>query len=122
MNWPVQECVLPVATVSEANRRDHWAVKAKRVKAQRHAAYVLCPAVPLPCVVRLTRLASRDLDCDNLAGAMKAVRDGIADRLGVDDRDPRVRWEYAQQRQKGAKGEVRIELRPMAANDEGETA
>lgn len=45
MNWPVQECLLPVATVSEANRRDHWAVKAKRVKAQRHTAYVLCPAV-----------------------------------------------------------------------------
>jgi len=30
------------------------------------------------------------------------LRDGVADYLGIDDRDPRVVWEYAQ-----AKGEVR---------------
>jgi hypothetical protein len=32
------------------------------------------------------------LDDDNLAGACKSVRDGIADALMVDDRHPRVRW------------------------------
>jgi len=43
-------------------------------------------------VVRLVRRAPRRLDGDNLAGALKSVRDGVADALGVDDRNPRVRW------------------------------
>lgn len=68
----------------------------------------------LPCVVRLTRLSPGTLDDDNLRGALKAVRDGVADRLGVDDRDPRVTWEYAQERFKGLKGVVLLELRPRA--------
>lgn len=108
------EVILPVQTVSEANRRDHWAVKAKRVKRHRLVARALCPAMGLPCVVRLTRLSPGTLDDDNLRGALKAVRDGVADRLGVDDRDPRVTWEYAQERSKGLKGVVRLELRPRA--------
>lgn len=108
------EVILPVQTVSEANRRDHWAVKAKRVKRHRLVARAMCPAMGLPCVVRLTRLSPGTLDDDNLRGALKAVRDGVADRLGVDDRDPRVTWEYAQERSKGLKGVVRLELRPRA--------
>jgi hypothetical protein len=49
-------------------------------------------------VVTLTRLApSRGLDDDNLAASLKAVRDGVADALGLaEDRDPRVTWRYAQ--------------------------
>jgi hypothetical protein len=87
---------LPVETVSEANRRDHWAVRAKRAKAHRTAAYLAVPAHSLPAVVTLTRVGPRRLDDDNLRGALKAVRDGVADRLGVDDADARVRWEYRQ--------------------------
>lgn len=109
--------VLPVMTVSEANRRDHWAVKAKRAKRHRFVARALCPLHALPCVVRLTRLSTGTLDDDNLRGALKAVRDGVADALGVDDRDPRVVWEYAQERAKALKGAVRLELRPAAAKE-----
>jgi hypothetical protein len=47
-------------------------------------------------VVTITRVSPRLLDDDNLRGALKAVRDGIADALGVDDRDERVRWRYRQ--------------------------
>lgn len=90
--------ILPIKTVSEANRRDHWAARAKRAKAQRWAAFCYVPTHPLPCVVTLTRIGPRLLDDDNLRGALKAVRDGIADRLGVDDADPRVEWRYAQRR------------------------
>lgn len=93
---------LPIATVSEANRRDHWTVKAKRVKAHRNAAWALCPVYPLPCIVTLTRIAPRALDDDNLRSATKAARDGIADRLGIDDRDPRVEWRYAQAKGKAS--------------------
>lgn len=53
---------------------------------------------PLPVVVTLTRAAPRSLDDDNLAYAFKAVRDGVADGLGVRDNDPRVSWRYAQQK------------------------
>lgn len=37
------------------------------------------------------------MDGDNLQAACKGLRDGIADRLGVDDGDPRVTWHYAQE-------------------------
>lgn len=43
-------------------------------------------------VVVLTRIAPLLLDDDNLAGALKSIRDGVADALGVDDRDARVVW------------------------------
>jgi hypothetical protein len=54
------------------------------------------PAFPL--VVTLTRVTPRELDDgDNLATSLKAVRDGVADYLGLrSDRDPRVAWRYAQ--------------------------
>jgi hypothetical protein len=46
----------------------------------------------------LASVWERALDDDNLAAGFKSVRDGIADALGIDDRDPRVTWAYAQQR------------------------
>lgn len=103
---------LPIRTVSEANRRDHWSTKAHRVRLHRKTAAALVPGCGLPCTVRLTRVSPRILDDDNLRGALKAVRDGVADRLGVDDRDVRVRWEYAQQ--KGRPG-VLVEISEGAA-------
>ena len=48
--------------------------------------------------VLMTRIAPRALDSDNLVSSMKAVRDGIADALGHDDRDARIAWECAQRR------------------------
>lgn len=103
--------VLPIIAISEANSRDHWATKAKRVRLHRMAAKTLCPAYPLPCLVRLVRIAPRALDDDNNASALKATRDGIADKLGVNDRDPRVKWEYAQE--KGKPAGVLVEFMPM---------
>lgn len=88
---------LPLRIESTANLREHWAKKAKRTKNHRQAAIVI-PAHPLPCVVTLTRIAPRALDDDNLRSGLKALRDGIADRLGVKDNDPRVEWRYAQMR------------------------
>ena len=95
------EVDIPIRTQSEANLREHWAVKARRVKLHRDTAYIVIKnalrgAKPLPCTVTLTRISPRLLDDDNLRQAMKATRDGIADWLGVDDRSPLIRWEYAQ--------------------------
>jgi hypothetical protein len=61
-----------------------------------------------PLLVVMTRIAPRALDDDNLASALKHLRDGIADALGYDDRDPRVRYRCAQRR--GAVGEIGVEI------------
>lgn len=94
---------IPLRIQSCANLREHWSVTAKRAKIHRAAAVVVPLGLPLPCVVRLTRVGPRLLDTDNLAGGFKALRDGIATRLGVDDADPQVVWEYAQR--KGGRGQ-----------------
>ena len=101
---------LPLRIVSVSNQREHWAVKARRTKSHRHAALAV-PKAELPCTVKLTRIGLKTLDGDNLQGGLKALRDGIADRLGVDDADPRVTWEYAQERGEYA---VRVEIFPLA--------
>lgn len=62
-------------------------------------------------VVSLIRFGSRDLDSDNLAASFKPLRDAIAYTLGVDDGDPRVRWQYGQTETRGEHGAlVRVEL------------
>ncbi|NLA68297.1 MAG: hypothetical protein GX856_08670 [Gammaproteobacteria bacterium] len=105
---------LPLRTLGPNGSHGHWSVLARRRKSERRTAAALCPAHALPCVVRLTRLSAGELDDDNLRGALKGVRDGVADRLGVDDRDPRVRWEYGQAKCK--RGEYGVLVEIMAAN------
>ena len=55
-------------------------------------------------VVSLVGLRRRELDDDNFVGACKHLRDAIAASLGMDDGDPRLRWEYSQQETRGAEG------------------
>jgi hypothetical protein len=93
----------PLRTGRGQNDREHWRTRARRVRAEREAvAWVLRGWTPpaLPCVIRLTRIApSNGLDDDNLAGAMKGVRDQVAQWLGVDDkRSDVVTYVYAQDR------------------------
>lgn len=98
----MHEFELPLRTVSALNMREHWAAKARRVKDERSTAFYLCRKfardVGVPCIVTMTRRSPGTLDDDNLRGALKGVRDGIADALGIDDRDPRVQWHYQQQK------------------------
>jgi len=105
---------LPLRIESNANLREHWAVKMKRTKMQRWAAGCAVGASSdwtLPAgkfVVRLVRVGRRLLDDDNLCGGFKSIRDGVADALGLSDNDPRIKWEYAQE--KGREYSCRIEL------------
>lgn len=76
------------------------------------------PAGPL--VVRLTRISPGRLDDDNVRQALKAMRDQVARELGIDDRDPLVKWDYESPGQeKGPRGysavRIEIELRRMPA-------
>lgn len=94
-----------VKLVSEANSHQHWRHRQRRAKLQRAMAKTALGAdikgPPPPYVITLTRIGPRKLDSDNLAGSAKAVRDGVADWLGIDDGDSRLTWEY-QQRSEGA--------------------
>jgi len=96
MKWKI---TLPLRIESVANKREHWSVRASRARGDRRAALAVTPH-PLPCVVTLIRVAPRMLDTDNLSSGFKALRDGIAARLGVQDNDPRVTWNYAQRKGK----------------------
>lgn len=123
---------LPIRTYSEANIKSHWAVKAKRVKAQREAValgfyiasremleqdrgYVNYLVRHSGVTVTLTRLAPRELDDDNLARSFKAVRDEVAKQLGIDDRDKRVKWAYAQRRGKVKEYGIELQIDAMAS-------
>jgi hypothetical protein len=95
------EVTVPIKTVGGMNVREHWRQRARRVKNERYTTrLILLASEPpaLPCVVTLTRLSPGKLDGDNLQGAGKAVRDQVADFLGIDDADERIEWRYAQER------------------------
>lgn len=105
--------VLDIKTVSEANKHEHWRARQRRAKGQRFAAasrlmLSLGNMNPLcrgsyfghhpegRVEVSIKRIAPRELDGDNLQTSQKHVRDGLADALGVNDRDKRITWVYGQ--------------------------
>jgi len=101
--------------VSVANMRLHWAAKAKLTRDQRTRTRMSLAAVAqsfgvevLPVTVVLTRIAPRRLDGDNLQSGFKAVRDGVADWLGVDDGSSLIDWQYAQR--SGGSGVYKVEI------------
>ena len=117
---------IPLRLESVANLREHWGARARRAKLHRDTTSMVVRAawrgwLPLGewsreelldrgLVVTLARIALRTLDCDNLAAALKSVRDGVADALGLkSDADPRVAWRYCQRR--GMPGEYAVEVR-----------
>jgi len=96
---------LPLRIQSEANTRGAWQARFfGRTKPQRSATVLMLrpklgKRISFPVRVTLTRIAPRALDDDNLRTALKSVRDGVADALGLkNDRDPRVAWDYQQHR------------------------
>lgn len=118
---------LELRTVSEANAREFWRARAGRRSDQRDVVRAALNdqfgAAPLfhvvvnswtrdnPIDVTLTRMAPGELDeGDNLPGSMKAVRDEIAAWFGVDDRDKRLRWKYAQERTAAGIYKLRIDI------------
>lgn len=109
------ELRLPIRTVSLANQREHHMVRYRRsVKERVEVRYALHgKALPAQgAQVTLTREGPRELDDDNLRGAFKSIRDQVAAQFGMDDRDPRLRFEYAQRKAK--KFGVVIEIRGAA--------
>lgn len=108
-----------------ASRRQRFALRGK-VKKQRLVTHLTLmtklpkrrqatlwdEADPL-IVITLTRIGPGTLDSeDNLAAAFKAVRDGVASGLAVDDRHPLLRWLYAQER-RGKEYAARVMIETM---------
>lgn len=106
---------LPIRTISEANTREHWSKVARRAKGQRTYAKLevllrrsCLHGIAYPITITLTRIGKRRLDSDNLQRSFKAVRDGVADGIGIDDGDSRLVWLYGQEI--GKEYGVRIEI------------
>ena len=92
---------LPIRTVNPLNTREHWAKRAKRSKSERESAYWLTPEPYLvtsqrPVIVFLERVGKRKMDDDGLSASFKAIRDGIASKLGIDDGSEDIRFVYSQ--------------------------
>ncbi len=99
-----------VKAPSLTNQREHYRARHARTDKQRTATRRAWPGYeggPL-LVVRLTRVAPRRLDDDNIRGALKSVRDEVAALLRVDDATPLVHWEYGQEQ--GPEDCIRVEL------------
>jgi len=104
-------CVIPGIKLESLNKRrgrtrGAMLGRAAKTKTLRASVAMVCrskfgaPPAP-PLTVTITRIAPCELDDDNLAGGTaKAVRDGVSDWLGVDDRTKRsgVAWRYEQTR------------------------
>lgn len=125
---------IPLKTISEANRSEHWSKSGKRHRQQQFLVRCLFNAekraIPIPCVITMTRISSRFLDGEeNLPMSVKWIKDqigaclfpekvvtyrrkggGISKNKGHADSDPRVTWKYAQE--KGKIQGIRIEIQP----------
>lgn len=98
---PALAVALPFRVESRANdhRSNHWGARAKTSGKQRAGAQLVLSAhrrrlasmLARGLVVRVVRVGPRALDShDNIGMALKAITDGVADALEVNDRDPRV--------------------------------
>lgn len=103
MPRPIFVIEFDLLTKNEKNQRGHWGAKASRAskgrtKAANYLKNRINPTQPPPFVL-LTRIAPRALDDgDNLSSALSAVRDGVADAFGIDDRSKRIQYRYAQRK------------------------
>ncbi len=125
---------VPIKTVSEANCSEHWQTKSKRHNGQQRLIHLILGSdlkkIALPCTIRLTRLATREMDEDNLFLAFKWIKDQICADIfpekvvsytnklgqsnknkGFTDNDKRIKWEYSQEKRRllGIRIEVECE-------------
>ena len=115
---------VPIRTYSEANRREHWAAKARRVKQQRTAVALFWPKladklkpVIFGLTITLVRIAPRKLDDDNLVRSLKAVRDQVAKQLEINDGSDWPRWLYSQSQSKRRQYAVEVAIRSWEQPD-----
>lgn len=113
---------IPLKTVSESNKSEHWTASSKRHKIQQffiREQFRREPRkIPIPCAVKMTRLSCKFLDEeDNLRMAFKWIKDEISECIfpekrgsyvskkgqvvrikGRADDTPLIKWEYGQEK------------------------
>lgn len=104
----------PVITQTESNANEHWRARHGRAKAQRALAMMVLNMLPNHeartriRAIRFVRFAPGELDCDNLPGALKHIRDQVCAWIanentitGQGDDSPScgIKFEYAQCKQ-----------------------
>jgi len=120
--------ILPIKVVSELNKagHEHWRKTANRRKQHRFMGKLMTSGQikpkwdGQPITVTFTRLmgkGGRKFDDDNVVSSMKAIRDGVADGLEINDNDPRVAWKYEQV--KDVMHGVRVTFTDTKGEDDG---
>ena len=113
----IEEFVLYIPTVSEANSNEHWTKKSKRHALQKQYVKLSANRIPkdLPIHIKLTRIGKRFLDAhDNLPCSLKYIFDEICAQItgnnvaGRADDDDRITIEYDQE--KGSLQGVKFEF------------
>jgi hypothetical protein len=116
-----------VRTPNPLNGRVHWRTQSARVKAVHAAVWSslfdveveVRERLALGCVVTLTRVSAGTVDSDNLQACLKPARDTVAawmlnGAIGEMDSDPRIVWQYGQEKAKRGVQAVRVEIEPRA--------
>lgn len=105
--WPSKEL--------SPNARLHWAAKAKAKKVARESAFWITKGTttwarylpPVEAIITFNPPDNRRRDFDNFVSSAKAVIDGVADAIGVDD----SKWRMTFRRGEVVKGgRVTIEI------------
>lgn len=124
----IVELKIPIKLISEANTgfslrnpKMTWIRLKKRKEEQKKAihTYWMCldrKDIPLPCVIKLIRIASRKMNDDNLAYCFKHIRDVLADLIrpgyafGRADDTDQIKWEYDQEKGNTKEYGIKIEI------------
>lgn len=121
---PVISLIVPIKIQTSANMWEHWSKKRARDNTQElmirlalRDASGVPPGVPcLPLQIKLTRIAPKPLDYDNLVAALKRSVDTVADwitpglRRGRADSVKGVEFFYGQQKGKVREYGLKIEI------------
>ena len=94
------------------NKRPHWSAKARATRSYRHWAKLAANGAQ-PGKVHLVfcpRPLGPKPDLDNCVAAFKAGFDGLADAMGINDRDLRFSFEMGDRCKDGA---VIVEITPV---------
>ena len=114
MTHPTLTARIGISLLRGQNNREHHRVRAKRVAAEREATLAalddvqwstdslevlatLCEPDVGARVTLVRPYQVTPLDSDNLSASFKAVRDAIAEFLGLDDASDRLHWVYRQE-------------------------
>ena len=117
---PAYTCARGIPLVSEMNTKEHWRQSHARHQKQKYRIkkefMAAKPKITLPIEIRLTRIAPRTYDYDNLVSSFKYIVDAICEyitpglRPGRADSIPGIDISYQQEKGEPKKYSLKIEI------------